>query len=237
MKLRILIFCLILINFLLIGYLISENENYETALVLEIIDGDTIKTDIGTIRLLGINCPEKNKYYYEQSKNYLENLQNKQIKLFKTSENKDRYNRKLRYIFFQGKNINLEIIKKGLGHTYYYDNDKFTSSLESREIIARQQERGIWKSSKNQCKNCIKLVKLNHIDPGEYLILKNFCRFDCNLSGWNIKDEANHFKILDFSLNPGEQYQVNYSGRIWNDAGDSLFLRDEKGLLVLFYEY
>jgi len=43
----------------------------KTANLTRAIDGDTIETDIGIIRLLGINTPEKKQAYYEEAKEFL----------------------------------------------------------------------------------------------------------------------------------------------------------------------
>lgn len=58
--LRILVFLLIIVNLLFIGYLTSTltgsvvSERISVN-VTRVIDGDTIDTDIGRVRLLGIN--------------------------------------------------------------------------------------------------------------------------------------------------------------------------------------
>ena len=84
--LKILVFLLIFNTFILLGYLISEskitgNITYEKIKVnlTRAIDGDTIDTDIGKIRLLGINTPEKKNPGYEEALNFLKNYENKTI--------------------------------------------------------------------------------------------------------------------------------------------------------------
>lgn len=155
----------------------------------------------------------------------------------RTNENKDKYDRLLRYIFCQNRLLNEEILKQGLAHFYSYQEDKYTATLKNAEEKAQEIGLGIWEKSENNCSSCIILVKLNPVDPGEYVLLKNSCNFDCNLNNWFIKDDASNKRILNFSLSSGKEIQLNYSGRVWNDAGDSLYLRDDKGFLVLFYRY
>ena len=48
----------------LTGQSVFEEYEFEEAIVIRVIDGDTIETDLGTVRLLGINTPEKGKPYY-----------------------------------------------------------------------------------------------------------------------------------------------------------------------------
>ena len=60
--------------------------------------------------------------------------------------------------------------------------------------------------------------------------------FNCNLSGWFVKDDANHVFKLE-NLESGEEEKYVSKTKIWNDEGDRFFMRDEIGGLVLFYEY
>ena len=48
------------------------------------------------------------------------------------------------------------------------------------------------------------------------------------------KDEANHF--FNIILKGREEKVIRSEGNIWNNDVDSLFLRDENGLL-LYYHY
>ena len=121
--------------------------------------------------------------------------------------------------------------------SYYYNNDKYKQELETAENNARELKLGIWQKSQDKCSGCISLAKLNEIDPGEYAILENNCNFDCNLNKWHVKDDASYKKILDFSVPANSNYRIDFLGRIWNDAGDSFYLRDNSGLLVVFYRY
>lgn len=240
--LKILLYLFIIINFILIGFLFSQHTgkviyDIEKANITRVIDGDTIETDLGKVRLLGINTPEKNKKGYEEAKIYLQQFEGKEVDLIRTKENKDKYGRLLRYVFYYGKNINLEIVESGLGHLYIYDKDDFSEKLKKSEEIARKKEIGIWEKSEDKCSGCIKLVELNHIDPGEYVLLENICNFNCDLDRWTIKDDATHLTVLDFEIKSKEKKKIDYEGRVWNDVGDTLYLRDNSGLLVIFYRY
>jgi len=241
-SINILLFFLIVTTFILLGFLFSQfsgkvTYEQEKANLTRVIDGDTIETSIGKIRLLGINTPEKKELGYEQAKLFLEQFQGKEITLERTNENKDRYGRLLRYLFYNNQLINEEILSSGLAHLYVYEEDSYTSRLKKAENQARNKELGIWEKSKNNCSSCIILVEINEKDPGEYVLLKNNCDFTCNLQDWTIKDEATNTKKLDFSILGKEEKRIDYEGRVWNDAGDTLYLRDNKGLLVLFYRY
>lgn len=240
--LKFLIYLLIITNFILIGFLLSEHTGkvvyeVETANITRVIDGDTLETDLGKVRLLGINTPEKSRFGYEEANSFLSQFEGEEVELVRTKENKDKYGRLLRYVFYNEKLVNEEILKLGLAHLYFYEEDDFTSKLNKAEENARNLQLGIWEKSRNNCSNCIILVELNHVDPGEYVLLKNTCNFECNLNGWTIKDDATHLTKLDFSLQGKEKKKIDYEGRVWNDNGDTLYLRDNKGLLVLWQRY
>jgi len=242
--LKILLYLIIITNFILLGYLFLDVEITgktidvtEIANVTKVVDGDTIETDLGKVRLLGINTPERSCAGYEEAKNFLLLFEGKQVSMVRTVEDTDRYGRLLRYIFYGDLFVNEEILGRGLAHVYIYDEDEFSVELREAEEKARGGGVGIWEKSDDRCTDCIKLVELNEIDPGEYIIFENRCDFYCDLSGWTIKDDSTKMWVLDWGVGGGVRKQIDYEGRIWNDAGDSLYLRDTEGKLVLFYRY
>ncbi|MFH1307589.1 MAG: thermonuclease family protein [archaeon] len=248
--LGILVFLLVLANFSGFIYFYNgfqDKDNFELANITRIIDGDTIETSMGDIRLLDINTPEKGKAGYEEAKDFLAYLEGSEVELYGSED--DKYERKLRYVFYEGKLVNEEIAGNGLGTLYYYDKTKYTSEIERAEKRAREMEVGLWEKSSDECGSCIKLEEIENNPEGEceaeaeYIKLKNSCNFDCNLQGWEIKDDANHFYKLTQIISSGNELVIRSSkiikgcGGVWNDDRDSLYLRDESGKLVLFYRY
>ena len=238
--LGVLIFLLVISTFTLFAYLYGDITsravfNIEIANVSRVIDGDTFETVKGDkVRLLGINTPEKSEKGYEDAKSFLQQLEGEQIILEYIKEDRDKYGRKLRYVFLGNILINEEILQRGFAHSYFYDEDKYTGEMKKAEEKARKQGIGIWKKSDDKCAGCLQ-VGLQYKEP-ESLTLNNKCGFECNLQGWQIKDEATHIYRLDIILKEGENYTRNFS-HIWNDEGDSLFLRDSSGLLVYYFSY
>jgi len=231
------------------GFLIDR----DTAKVERIIDGDTIVVDSGDkIRLLGINTPEKGEEYYADAKEFLEGLiLNKTVEVEYGKSKKDRYGRTLGYIFLNGKNINQKLIEEGFANAYfpsgkdfYYDN--FNEAW--KECIKNNIK--LCKSSEDICRECIILKEFDY--EGEIMVLRNSCNIDCNLTGWNIKDEGiKKFIFNNFILKPEREVDIivgngtNTSERIywtgeeyvWTSTGDTMFLRDSKGGLVLWENY
>jgi micrococcal nuclease len=200
----------------------------ETSLI-QAVDGDTIDTELGRVRLLGINTPEKNQPFYNEAKDFLSWYESKRVKVALIG--KDKYGRWLGYLFFNGELVNKKILEKGLANLYVYDKDSNFNDLESAENYARQNENGIWKKSGNY--GCLSIVSFRYLDEDyeenkEQLILNNSCKEFAVI----IKDDANH--IYDENISSG-LWQKNFS-HIWNDEGDTIFIRDESGL-ILFWRY
>ena len=128
--------------------------SYRIDEVLKVVDGDTIdvRIDMGfdikyksRVRLFGIDTPEsrtKNlteKKYGLLSKKFLENaLANGTKKVIKThkGEQTGKFGRILGEIFIDGKNINLEMCKKGYAVAYYGQNKKL---VEGQHIKNRKK--------------------------------------------------------------------------------------------------
>jgi hypothetical protein len=214
------------------------------------VDGDTIHVNINgtdeTIRLLGMNTPEHNQPYYQEPKDYLINeIENKSVELLRDTTDTDRYQRKLRYIFYKDSLVNVELVQQGLAPTFMLDGLKYKDKFTNAEKFARDNNLNLWKKSADSCASCIKLEKLDF--KKEFFIIKNNCNFNCNLNSWFVKDDANHFFYLnDLQSQAEETYNSSISkdsnGKpvttgVWNDDHDRFFMRDDKGYLVVFYEY
>jgi len=240
---RLLVFILIII---LLGLLsifypkltreVVKEEEYQkqTCFVNRVIDGDTIVCDGQTIRLLGINTPEKKMPYYQKAKNFLKQVENKTIQILRDKENEDKYDRKLRYVFYKNDLLNAEILQEGFATSFMLKGLKYEDKFRNAENYAKNKEIRLWEKSEDKCAKCILLVELNY--SVEYFIIKNKCNFDCELKEWIVKDNANHFFKLN-NLLVGEEEKYQSKGSIWNNDGDRFFMRDEIGGLVVFYEY
>lgn len=116
--------------------------------VVFVADGDTvtIKTADGSkekIRLQGIDAPERDQSYGTESGKVLEKMVKGKTVTVK-SEERDDYDRVLGTVYLNGKNINLELVKKGAAWHYKHyapDND----ALAKAEAAARKARAGLWK--------------------------------------------------------------------------------------------
>lgn len=238
---RPLIFFLILILLGVFAYYNSattgnviQNPELETTKVTKVIDGDTIETTSGTIRLLGINTPEKGHYLYQEAKAFIKPLENKTIQLLRDKEDKDKYYRKLRYVFYEDKFVNLEIIENGFATAYILEDLKYKDKFLRAQKQAKNSKLGLWKTSNQKCADCILLIDLN--PEQEYFVLRNNCTTSCRTSQWQVKDAGrNTFQIPN--LDENQQITITSSKNVWNNDHDEFFLRDSNGPLVIYYKY
>ncbi|MBS3087262.1 thermonuclease family protein [Candidatus Pacearchaeota archaeon] len=228
MNLKHILITILFLTSLIFYYNLTDlNPKTTTAQVTKIIDGDTLQTSANqTIRLLGINTPEKNEPFYQEAKTHLNNLvQNQTIQI--ESEQQDKYGRTLAYIFLNNQNVNAQILKQGLATLYYYDHDSHYEELKKAEEFARLNQLGIWEPSPNA--PCIQVTEFKTTEP-ESLTLQNTCPIQINLT---YKDDATH--IYKTTLSPDSIYQNNFS-HTWNTEGDSIYIYDNQGL-ILFQRY
>jgi endonuclease YncB( thermonuclease family) len=249
LSLSILIVVFILINYTsLNNFLVKNFSNEETIIVDRVIDGDTVEVNGSSMRLLGINTPEKKEYLYQEAKSYTTNLVlNKSLTAEKNG--KDLYDRELVYLYDEtGKNINKEIVREGYANYYFPEGEdvhynEFFDAWE--ECIA--SNKNLCKKSSDKCAECIELTEWDF--ENEIIVLHNTCNFDCNMNKWTIKDEGRKkFIFGNFTLQSNDDVEIIVGeGRnnketlywknqtyVWTSTGDTMFLRDAEGKLVLW---
>ena len=130
---------LLLFTFITEGAVLTGN-------VESVTDGDTIKVrstnGINTIRLYGIDAPEKDQPFGNSVTTFLkEKIENKHVSVEYSS--KDRYGRIIGKVYCNGTYINNLIIKTGgAWHYKQYSKDK---DLSDSELYAKKNQLGIWK--------------------------------------------------------------------------------------------
>lgn len=234
------------------GFVIQKNQ--EKVQITRIVDGDTVDSSIGKIRFLGINTPETSSHekYAEQAKEFLASkISNKKVLLEYGNEKKDLYGRTLAYIYLNNEEINLEIVRKGLANFYFpKGKDMHYSDYKQAWNDCISDNINLCKKSTDRCANCIKLKTFDV--SSQTVQFENICEMDCDMTNWDIKDEGRkHFKFPNFILKPksivtikvGKKantqntfYWKGYS-YVWTRTGDTLFLRDTNGDLVLWSNY
>lgn len=121
-----------------------------TGQVTAVKDGDTIvvlknKTTY-TIRLDGIDCPEKKQAFGQKAKQFVSGrVFGKIVRVDYTQ--KDRYQRYLGTVYYgKGKCLNQELLKAGLAwHYKQYNKDRHLANLEQ---AARSKRLGLWQDKR-----------------------------------------------------------------------------------------
>jgi len=133
----------------------STAEQYK---VLRVVDGDTIDINYHgskeRIRLLCVNTPEsvhpdkkQNIPMGKVASNYAkERLSEKYIELEFEKRKRGNYGRLLAYVFVDGQNFNLEIVRQGLSPYYakYGFSEKYDQEFRQAEKVARKEGLNIW---------------------------------------------------------------------------------------------
>lgn len=154
MTLRQLLVCIAAATALTCGPVDADQATVTATLrVRQVIDGDTITVSgIGTVRLLGVDAPEKTGGYRESepygdaAARFMRTLLNgKQVRLEYDGERKDQYNRVLAYVYLEdGTLANEAIIKAGFAETYRRFEYRLKPAFQAAEREARQAKRGMW---------------------------------------------------------------------------------------------
>ncbi len=232
---------------------LSGQDQTKQGTVVRVIDGDTLELATGEkVRLLGINAPEMNEGNYELARKSLAKaVEGKDVSF--ESKDKDRYGRVLAWVYLEDLSVNLGMIQSGLAHAYFPEYSRYEQVFREAEEQAREKGLGIWERSSVWCVS-VKIKWDEGIEKDtdqEWIVVRNGCKNALDLHGWSLKDEATHiYRFEDVELNPGERLKlvtgtgtnqsVLYWERkspVWNNDGDRLFLRDDRGLLVLIEGY
>ena len=127
--------------------------------VVRVVDGDTIVIKYGgkyeKVRLLCVNTPESVHPDEKQnipmgkvaSKYTQKKLAGKYVKLeFEVNRLRGNYGRLLAYVFVDGQNLNLDLVRQGLSpyYTKYGKSQRYDSEFRLAEKQARKEKINIW---------------------------------------------------------------------------------------------
>jgi micrococcal nuclease len=235
-------------------------ESSQSIAVSSVIDGDTLKLSDGiTIRLIGINTPEKGQPYFELAKSKLEALTAAgDLDIQFDLEKLDRYGRTLAYLYSAEKFINLELVKSGVAVVETIP----PNVIHAEEFSRAQQEsrnncRGIWEGlCSDDTSVCVQISGINRGESSpslnsEWIEFINTCSASQDMGGYLIKDSSasNSYTFNNFRLGPKERVKL-YSGcsknlqnslywqcperssAVWNNDSDHAYLYNSKGKLI-----
>lgn len=222
--------------------------------ITAVIDGDSIEVDGRAIRLIGVNAPERGQPDFAPSRDALQALlAGGRVRLAFDVERRDQFGRELAYVFLDdGRHVNAELVRAGFAQVYTIPpNVAHAAELRAAEREARAAGRGLWRPSDLP----LAIADLQHDPPGpdgevlngEWVLIENRGPERVRLEGLVLSDESNNaYRFPDRELAPGGTVRVFtgggrdtasalYWGRtmpVWNNDGDTAFLRDAEGRLV-----
>jgi len=124
-----------------------------SARVARVIDGDTIVLESGLrVRLVQIDTPEvgTGECFSRAAGRELRALLPAgaaiRLETDPRLDRVDRYGRLLRYVVRDGRNVNLELVRRGAATVWFYDGDRgrYAAQLLSAATAARSARRGLW---------------------------------------------------------------------------------------------
>tara|TARA_B100001778_G_scaffold75542_1_gene60823 strand:- start:482 stop:946 length:465 start_codon:yes stop_codon:yes gene_type:complete len=151
---------LIFIGALLVSQ-VSNAEYLESLKIKRVVDGDTVhvfyQDEVYKIRLTEIDAPERDQPYGSNSTEYLKSLL-KEGMVDVDISGTDRYGRKLGRLYWQGKDINRELVSAG--YAWVYDQYVTDNSFYENQSKARNSKKGLWEDQ-------------NPLEPWNWRKLKN----------------------------------------------------------------
>lgn len=116
----------------------------ETATLVKVVDGDTITTDRGKVRIIGIDTPERDECGYAEASALLADLMapgdELTLELPPGQNAEDRYGRLLRHVFTaEGVDIALRQLEEGLAVARYDSADGYPEHPYEREYHAAER--------------------------------------------------------------------------------------------------
>ena len=214
----------------------------EVATVLGITDGDTIDVVRGdgstdTVRLIGVNAPERGECWAPEAARVLEALASsgEGIGMSIDESDRDQFGRLLRYLWLGSLSINEELVRRGAAISRRYPPDTaLAERLEAAQDDAMSAGLGLW--APDACGPSVDAeLRFGEWRPDaagndnenlndEWIRIQNEGDGVVDLTGWGIRDESasNRFAFpSEFTLIPGEVVTV-YSG-CGEDFGTDLY--------------
>jgi len=146
------------------------------ARVARVVDGDTIVLSGGVrVRLVQIDTPEvgTGECFSRAAARELRALLDPGATVTLVADHRldqvDRYGRLLRYVFRDGRNLNLELVRRGAATVWFYDGarGRYASQLLAAATSARHARRGLWGACPHAVWNPLAAASTGPGSPGK----------------------------------------------------------------------
>lgn len=204
----------------------------EVATVASVTDGDTVDVTLRdgsreTVRLTGINAPERGECWASEATGVLEALipPGDEIGMTVDESDRDQFGRLLRYLWVGSMSVNEELVRRGAAISRRYPPDTALSDrFDAAQEEAEAESRGMWAPDAcgEAAEGDLTIVELRYDAEGddsqnlndEWIRIRNDGTRSVDLTGWGIKDESasNRFSFPSgFTLSPDAEVTI-YSG-------------------------
>ncbi len=146
------------------------------AVIDHVVDGDTVALRGGaTVRLVQIDTPEVygtpecgGRAASNALKTQLSAGSRVRLVREPTSDDTDRYGRKLRYVYKGARNLNVWLVARGLAAPYFYDGKRgrFAAALERGARSAKARGIGLWEACPNAVLDAYRGVSTGPVGRG-----------------------------------------------------------------------
>ncbi len=229
-------------------------------MVARVVDGDTVKLSDGrTVRYIGLNTPEQGQPFYQEATEANRRLvEGKKAWLVLDVQTKDQFGRTLAYLWVGEQFVNLELLRQGYANAYTTPpNVRYSEAFVAAEAEARKAGVGLWVPAEIP----LRILKIYYDAPGEdtdnpngeWVEIANKGTAAVDMTRFTLKDEGNHlYTFPSVRLAAGQVLKV-HSGRgtdsgttlfwglvgdaVWDNDGDTAYLRDSQGRLIDSYRY
>ncbi|UCC65940.1 MAG: thermonuclease family protein [Deltaproteobacteria bacterium] len=228
--------------------------------VKKVIDGDTVVFNNGRhLRYLGINTPERGEPFWRKARDYNARMvKGRMVELEFGNITEDKYGRILAYLYVKEKMANAQLLKVGWAHLFVLAPIKYYRDFFGLQEEARTKGMGIW--GKRGFKGGLKITRLNanaegddrYNLNGEYVRICNISPRSINIKGFSLSDRGGKQYTFPWAvLRPGytlllftgegrnmvegeDQLRLYWGARypIWNNKGDTAYLRNPEGRLI-----
>ena len=183
-------------------------------------------------------------------------VSNREVRLEPGRPAKDKYDRVLAYVFVGKTLVNEEMVRQGWAFVRRPVSTKYRQRLLGAQDEARAAGRGIWSGATNIL---LAVTKVNAKSAGgkdalndEYVVIVNRGAKPLDMTGWKLLDESNNdYLFPNFILAPDSKVtiptgtgkntatELYWGGQrpIWNNDGDTIFIKNSEGRLVLSHVY
>ena len=194
-------------------------------------------------------------------------LGDRNLRLVKDVSEVDQYGRLLRYVELEGgADVGAELLRGGYVRSHHYEPDvSRNDEYDALQAEAEESGAGVW--APDACGTPVASDvsiavegQYNARGDDNFNLNEEWVRFtntgsaSVDLSGWEVADESSshRYKFEDLTLDRGrsvtlytgcgtdsqsERYWCNTDSAVWNNGGDTVFLRDASGNTVVAETY